>query len=247
MISTRSQRAFWIAVQFLTRLPTPELQQAPTPAELSRAALYYPVVGLLIGTILIILASLFSGYEPMLIAALLLTVWVLLTGGLHLDGLADSADAWLGGIASRERTHEILKDPLVGTAGVVAVALLFIIKYSALFAILKHGSNVFILLAPVLGRGFILLLFTSTDYVRKQGLATDVVNGLNGQAALMGLLPVVLISALYSPLAVLAILLCFVALRRMMIQRLGGCTGDTAGALVEITEAVWLFSAALFV
>lgn len=103
-----------------------------------------------------------------------------------------------------------------------------------------------VLLAPVLGRGFILLLFTTTDYVRKQGLASDVIAGLNGRAALLGLLFVMLISLWYAPLAVVVIFMTFIFLRRLMIQRLGGCTGDTAGATVEITEALWLFSAALF-
>ncbi len=102
-----------------------------------------------------------------------------------------------------------------------------------------------IALAPLLGRAIILLLFTSTDYVRKQGLAAAVVEGLNGRAALIGLIAVLLISTWFSFVGVIAVLLVFFALRRIMIKRLGGCTGDTAGASVEITEAAWLCAAAL--
>lgn len=245
MLKRPAVRAFLIAIQFLTRIPTPAMA-APTPAELSRAALYYPLVGLLIGALMIGTAAIFANQDPMLLAVLLLGLWVMLTGALHLDGLADSADAWLGGQGNRKRTHEILKDPLVGTAGVVVVFIILLFKYISLYALLKQHNYIIVLLAPVLGRSFILLLFTSTDYVRKQGLASDVVSGLNGQAALMSLIAILLLSTWYSPLAVLIIILIFIALRKLMIHRLGGCTGDTAGATVEITEAFWLFGAALF-
>lgn len=238
-------RSFLIALQFLTRVPTPAMA-APTPLELSRAALYYPLVGLLIGALMLVTARLLANQDPLLVAALLLGMWVILTGALHLDGLADSADAWLGGQDNPDRTHEILKDPLVGTAGVVAIFIILLFKYIGLYALLKQHNYIVVLLAPVLGRGFILLLFTTTNYVRKHGLASDMVAGLNGRAALLGLLFVMLISLWYAPLAVLVIVLTFIALRKLMIQRLGGCTGDTAGATVEITEALWLFFAALF-
>ncbi len=245
MLTLPAVRDFLIALQFLTRIPTP-VMSAPTPAELSRAALFYPLVGLLIGGLMLALALLLKHSDPILLAVLLLSVWVMLSGGLHLDGLADSADAWLGGQGNLERTHEILKDPLLGAAGSISVTLILLIKYSALYVLLKNEDYLVLLLAPVLGRGFILLLFVTTDYVRKQGLASDVVAGLNGRAALFGLIPVLLLGAWCAPLAVVAIIVCFIALRRLMIQRLGGCTGDTAGATVEITEAVWLLGAALF-
>jgi len=234
-----------IATQFLTRIPAP-VATPPTKDELSRAALYYPVVGLLIGLLMAFIAWLFSGAEPLLLAAILVSLWAIITGALHLDGLADSADAWLGGLGSEEKTHRILKDPLVGTAGAVALILILLLKFSALYAIIKQQDYSLIVLAPLLGRSMILLLFVSTDYVRKQGLAADVVNGLNGQAALYGLIPVLLLAAWLAPLAIIAVLLSFVSLRKIMLQRLGGCTGDTAGATVEITEAIWLCSDAIF-
>ncbi|MCP3881340.1 MAG: adenosylcobinamide-GDP ribazoletransferase, partial [Sulfitobacter sp.] len=171
--------------------------------------------------------------------------WAAITGALHIDGLADSTDAWLGGLGDLNKTHAILKDPLVGAAGVVAIACILLLKYSALYALVKQHNYMIIALAPLLGRAMILLLFTSTDYVRKQGLAAAVVEGLNGRAALIGLIAALLISTWFSFVGVIAVLLVFFALRRIMIKRLGGCTGDTAGASVEITEAAWLCAAAL--
>lgn len=108
-------RAFLVALQFLTRLPV-RLRAAPSEEELGRSLLFYPLVGLLIGMLLTTLAMAISaaGISDLLGAALVLAAWVVLTGGLHLDGLADSADAWSGGRGDRERTLAIMKDPYWG-------------------------------------------------------------------------------------------------------------------------------------
>ena len=103
---------FWIALQFLSSLPV-RLPGMPRPEELGRSLLFYPLVGLLFGVLLWVLNAMLGGVPLLLHAALLLTAWVLLSGGLHLDGLADSADAWLGGFGDRERTLSIMKDPVV--------------------------------------------------------------------------------------------------------------------------------------
>lgn len=239
-------RAFLYALQFLTRIPVPAMPP-PEREDHARAALYYPVVGALLGLLMVLLAWLLQPADGMLVAALLLLAWIILTGALHLDGLADSADAWLGGIGDIDKTHRILKDPLVGTAGVVAVACIMLIKYSALYVLIKQEHYISLLLAPALGRGLVLLLFTTTDYVRKQGLASAVIGGLNGRAALLGLIPLMMIAAWASLPALLGLLLIFAALRKLMIVRLGGCTGDTAGASVEIGEAAWIWLSALLI
>ncbi len=244
MLKQPHLRAFLYALQFLTRIPVP-LSSAPDTDDQSRAALYYPVIGLLIGLLLASIVYLFNAHEPVLLSAILVVIWAAITGGLHLDGLADSADAWLGGFGSLDKTHAILKDPLLGTAGVVAIFCILLIKYSALYSLIKQQHYMIIALAPLIGRSLILLLFITTDYVRKQGLAAAVVDGLNSRVALIGLIPVVLIAAWFSIAGIIATLIVFIALRRLMIKRLGGCTGDTAGANVEIGEAIWLCAAAL--
>lgn len=104
---------FWIALQFLSSLPV-SLPGMPEPRELGRSLLFYPLVGLLFGLLLWLASLLLQGTPAPLHAALLLTLWVLLSGALHLDGLADSADAWLGGFGDRERTLQIMKDPRSG-------------------------------------------------------------------------------------------------------------------------------------
>jgi len=108
-------QALLIAVQFLTRLPVP-FRIDHQPRHIGHSLLYYPLVGLLIGGILLAGAELLqrTSLDTGLSAALLLTLWVLLTGGLHLDGLADSADAWVGGLGDKQHTLEIMKDPSCG-------------------------------------------------------------------------------------------------------------------------------------
>lgn len=237
-------RHYFLAQSFLSRLPVPKLGEL-SAADFAQAALYYPVVGLLIGVLLCVPIWLLPHANPLLLAALIISLWAAITGGLHLDGLADSADAWLGGLGDREKTHRILKDPLTGAAGVIAICCLLLLKFAALHSVLQQGHWLAVLIAPVLGRSLILLLFLTTPYVRAQGLASDVTTHLPRRAAwvIVGLL--FTLSLVFFPLASLTVLGVFWLLRRLMLQRLQGCTGDTAGASVEVGEMSYLFGYAL--
>jgi adenosylcobinamide-GDP ribazoletransferase len=106
-----------IALQFLTRLPI-SLAGMPAPQQIGRSLLWYPVVGLLLGLWLVGLQQLLGDTPLPLQTALLLAVWVGSTGGLHLDGLADTADAWVGGFGDRQRSLEIMQDPRSGPIAV---------------------------------------------------------------------------------------------------------------------------------
>lgn len=234
-------RPLMLATQFLTVVPVPETAQ-PEKEELGRSLLYYPVIGLLLGAILAVAAHLLTSlFTTGLSATLILALWLLLTGALHLDGFADSVDAWAGGLGSRERTLEIMKDPACGPMAVAALVLLLMIKLQALSTIITMGNDLFLLMvAPLLARTGVLALFLSTPYVRPQGLGEVLANHLPRRAALY--LCLILPIALMFWIPSLALKLIFVnavvflLLRRMMIKRIGGCTGDTAGALVELLE-----------
>ncbi|MCB1767092.1 MAG: adenosylcobinamide-GDP ribazoletransferase, partial [Candidatus Competibacteraceae bacterium] len=116
-------RPLALALQLLTRLPVPTLTAPPQPWELGQAVLFFPFVGLLIGALLTGLHTALWWADPGVLAALMLAVWVLLTGGLHLDGLADTADAWIGGQGDRERTLAIMKDSHSGPMAISAIVL----------------------------------------------------------------------------------------------------------------------------
>lgn len=124
-------RSLLVALQFLTRLPV-RLSAMPTPEQFGRAVLCYPLVGVLIGVVLYAAALSLDGTPPLLQAALLLSLWVALSGALHLDGLADMADAWVGGLGDRERTLAIMKDPRSGPVAVVVLVLVLLLKFSSL-------------------------------------------------------------------------------------------------------------------
>ena len=236
-------RAFWLALQFLTRLPVPQTAEY-TAEDRGRSVLYYPVVGLLIGAVLTGFLFLLADANPGLRAALLLLVWVLLTGALHLDGLADSADAWLGGRGDRARTLEIMKDSRSGPAAIVAVALVLIVKFAALSALTHAAYWPALVLVPLLGRASLVLLFLTTPYVRAQGIgAAHAANLPRGGAVIVLLTVAILVPVFlgYAGLWPLATALVTVLLlRRLMLQRLGGATGDTFGATCEIVEAAVL-------
>ena len=158
-----------IALQFLTRLPV-RLPGMPEPEQIGRSLLWYPLVGVLLGGLLLALHGLLGDTPALLQAAILLAVWVGLSGGLHLDGLADTADAWIGGHGDRQRTLEIMKDPRSGPIAVVVLLLVLLLKFAALVVLLGQGAWAGLLLAPWLGRALLPLLLLTTPYVRAGGL-----------------------------------------------------------------------------
>jgi len=240
-------KAFLLAVRFLTCIPVP-LHGEFTPQGWGRSALAYPLVGLLIGALLLGLQRLVGHADPLLQAALLTAAWALLTGGLHLDGLADSADAWVGGHGDRERTMTIMKDPRSGPAAVSTLALTLLLKFAALAALVKIDAGPALLLAPVLGRSSLVVLLLTTPYVRPGGMGSAISAHLPRTAAVLVLFLVVAGAAFAGKPGVLAlavVLATLALLRWIMMRRLGGMTGDTLGASVELTEVAMLVALAL--
>ncbi len=240
-------KAFLLALQFLTCFPV-SLRSAPSPADWGRSALAYPAIGLLIGLLLAGLQQLVGHADPLLQAALLTATWALITGGLHLDGLADSADAWVGGHGDRERTLAIMKDPRSGPAAISTLVLTLLLKFAALAVLIKADAWPALLLVPVLGRSAIVALLLSTPYVRPGGMGSALTAHLPRAAAVLVML-LVAAGGLYAgkagALALVVAVAAWLALRWMMLRRLGGMTGDTLGAAVELTEVAVLIALAL--
>lgn len=239
--------AFLIALQFLTRLPV-SLPGMPTPAQVGRSLLWYPLVGLLLGVLLWGAHLLLGQTSIPLQAAIILALWVGLSGGLHLDGLADTADAWVGGFGDRERTLTIMKDPRSGPIAVVVLVLLLLLKYAALLTLLQAGQGACLILLPWLGRSLLPVLLVTTPYVRAGGLGQALVEQAPRQQLPWVLVVHLLLMLAFGWPALLAVasaLLLFAWTRRALLRRLGGTTGDTAGALVELAECGMLLVLAL--
>lgn len=238
--------SFTLALQFLTRLPL-NLCITISDQRIGQSVLFYPLIGLLIGAILVMVNNLLPEQSLALNAAITLTIWVLLTGGLHLDGLADCSDAWAGGLADKERSLAIMKDPAAGPIAVIILVLLLLLKWTALQSLLQQQEQLIaLLLAPFLGRLSILILMLSTPYIRNNGLGSAMQQHLPRQAAkfivFFSLAIIIWLTNIYIVLAALTLI---ALIRRLALQRLQGVTGDVYGASVEIVETMVLISLVL--
>ncbi|NNG75105.1 adenosylcobinamide-GDP ribazoletransferase [Acinetobacter sp. ANC 4277] len=235
---------FFIALQFLTTFPV-QLKEMPSKQQNGQSLLFYPLIGLMIGVILFVIATLLHTLPVILLSSLILVVWIWLTGGLHLDGLADTADAWVGGFGDKERTLKIMKDPSCGPIGVLSLIILCLIKWSALYVLLEKQLYSALLLFPVLGRLAPLFLFLTTEYVREKGLGSSISEFIPKTGAVIVFAVCLVVSAYFAWVGILTAMIfigTLIYLRHKFIQRIGGITGDTVGASIEICEVVSLFS-----
>lgn len=226
------------AIAFLTRIPIgpPALLDA---AALSRAALWFPAVGLLVGGVLggtRLLADLALDPAPATLLALLAAI--LVTGGFHEDGLADIADA-CGAHTTRERRLEILKDPRVGTYGGLAIAFMVLIPFAVLTPL--DGDEVLraALVAHVLGRWSTLPQSLLWPPARPEGSGSLVRASAAGVAAttIFGAAVAVLAAGVGPGLLALGVAVVVTgALGAGLARTLGGVTGDSFGAVNKVVE-----------
>ncbi len=239
---------FLIALQFLTQCPV-HLSTKPNDEAIGKSVLFYPVIGLLIGLLLAALSWLLNDTPPVVSSASILICWVFITGGLHLDGLADSADAWVGGMKDRKSTLTIMKDPNCGPSGVVAIVLILLLKFATLYTLVIADAWVIFILSATLGRTILPLLLLTTPYVRPNGIGSTLVNHMPRHQSIVVITLTTLIASLTFGVISLwifaAIIVIFLIFRHLMLRRIGGTTGDTAGALIEITEVSVLLVAVL--
>ncbi len=230
-----------VALHFLTRLPLPPREVSLE--EVGRSAWAFPLVGVILGLLLAgadwLLGWLFP---PSLRAALVLALWVALTGALHLDGFVDCCDALLAARPPEVRL-EILRDTHVGAFGVVGAVVLLLVKYAALSTCLFAGNWPALLLAPALGRWGMVYAIARYPSARATGMGKTVREFVGGRA-LVGATLLALSVLAARPLAGLVafgLAWLFTALfARWVLRRIPGFTGDVYGALCEAVEAVVL-------
>ena len=222
--------------------------------EISDSRAYFPVVGLLIG--LLLLGSERGGREifPVyLTAAVLVVALVIVTRGLHLDGLMDTCDGLFGGFG-RERRLEIMRDSKVGAFGIAGAGCLLLLKYGALVSLLtlpEPGRQVSLLLFPMLSRWSMVLALGAFPYVRSEGLGSPFHQGGARSAAVVAAATAVGSAIILGAFGGAGMLVAVSALAwltgRYMAGMLGGLTGDTYGAINELAEAVALIAAVALV
>lgn len=233
------------AFSLLTRLPVPTRHEAPSP----RAAWAWPVAGAAVGALaaLATSAALWLSLPAGVAAAVALMTAALLTGGLHEDGLADTADGLIGG-QTKERRLEIMKDSRIGAYGTLALLLVTLVRWSALTALVTAGQHWAALIAAgALSRAPMAVLIATLPNARGTGLSQ-----LTGQPPRDAVIAALVIAAAFGflctglgvvPLA-LAAAATTALLARAAIKKIGGQTGDILGASQQLAEAAVLAFAA---
>jgi adenosylcobinamide-GDP ribazoletransferase len=229
------------AVQFLTRLPTPPLRGFESDW-ITRSARYFPLVGLLVGGVcaLVLAAAgqVWTGWVPVLLA---LGAGLLLTGGFHEDGLADSADG-LGGGLTRERRLEIMKDSRVGTYGVLALLAVLGTKAATLASLTPMNAALALFAAHGIGRVAAVATMAALPHVsdRSDAKYKPAPDGVKPAevlvAALLGLWPLLLAPPL-GAMAAIGLAAALAAAMALLSRRLiGGYVGDVLGAIEQLAE-----------
>jgi adenosylcobinamide-GDP ribazoletransferase len=229
------------AFRFLTIFPMPG-GRGRTEADLAGSVLYFPLVGLVLGGLLAVLAfSLTYAVPPLLTSALLVVAFLAPSGGLHMDGLADTADGFLGSRV-RERTLEIMRDSHVGAMGALGIACVLLVKWAALASVAERDLWRVALLTPVAGRAVMVLHLAALPYARPDGLGAVFYGRRHRADAAWAVLALFLTGGLVLGVRGVAVGIAsaVVALGMAVVftRRIGGVTGDTLGALCEITEMV---------
>lgn len=243
-------RSFLFALSFLTIFPVKT--EKFSEKEISRAPVWFPVIGYLIGIFSMALAKiLIEKINSLLISFFVLLFIIIITGAFHLDGLADWADGFAG--KTPEHRLKIMKDHHHGTFGIIALIMLIFGKFLAIYLILKNDELVFLTIAPGLARLSIPLIISETPYARTEGgCATIFVKGTKKWHPVLAFIIAALLITPFSlsrlPLTIFCISICLLIgflFRYDAIRRLNGFTGDILGASSELSELAVLLSSSL--
>lgn len=236
-----------LMLQFFTRIPI-KLNLSANTEDFGKGLVFAPFVGLIIGAILAGAAYGFSFIFPKtLVAAMVLALYIIITGGLHLDGLGDTFDGIFSN-RSKERILEIMRDSRVGTNAVLAVVCVLLMNFVALTEINSTYFYRIILLMPVAGRIGSLIGAAISKYARTgEGLGKSFIEFCGKQELLWGLLIYIVISLLTFDYKMWIIMLLppitayfFV---KFFSSKIGGATGDILGAVCELNQCGFLLLA----
>jgi len=237
-------RHFGIILQFLTRFYIP-VDFKSSAEDITKGLRYFTAVGLVIGGVLLLAAEAltYTNGGTLFQATALLGVWVIITGGLHLDGVADSADGLLSG-RNRDRILEIMKDSHIGSFGVVALMGLLGLKMAALVELFNRHDLMPVFIAPILARAVVVFAAAIFTYAREEGMGNFFIGKatvsdlwINGIVALVALGVLGGVKALLLGAVTVSILW---LMTQAINKTLKGITGDILGLIIEGSELLFL-------
>lgn len=236
-------KSFLLIVSFFTRLPFGTLVTY-TDERYRKSIFYFPLVGLIIGSFIFWPATL-TALPKSYMALLVIILYLWISGGIHLDGLADSADGLLSG-RPKERILEIMKDSRIGSFGVIALVLYFL----AFYTFVQTAPPLFILLMPFVGKSIGFILAGFSKYARPdQGMGYVFITEIKKPIAT--LYAFILFASIYGLLGLSGLLAAGLALfigtllTHHAHGKIDGMTGDTIGMVVEVVQMVFLGSSLL--
>jgi len=237
--------SFLLALQFLTIVPV-KIKEI-SEKKIAGSAIYFPLVGLLLGLAL-------SGIDALLLALnappaavniILVVALIGITGGIHMDGLSDTSDAFLSG-KTRDEMLAIMRDPHVGVMGVLSVISVILLKIGLLSALAAQLKPVALILMCVLSRWSSVLAMTLFPYARNDGKARAFMQGMNLKIFVLSSITVLVFAfAVWRAKGLITLLIaagCTYLIGKFSYRKIGGITGDTLGATIELTELIALFS-----
>lgn len=236
-----------LMLQFLTRLPIGQTIDCDEK-DFRKGIVWFTTVGAILGIILVGVGVFLSTLRvsPMVVATLLVTSHVVLTGGLHLDGLSDSADGLLSNRPA-ERMLEIMKDSRIGANGVIALILVLLVKVALIAELVLRDDWWPILLFPILGRFLVTYAMKRGHSPRTQGMGNLFIGHAHWGTLAANVLPL-LILTFFEPRVLLMVplgLLLVEGIIKSCHKKIGGITGDVLGAMIELGETLCLIVAVL--
>lgn len=241
---------FLLALQFLTRIPVRKHIQV-NDQEFANSALFYPIIGIIVGGMQVLLfLALDWALSPLVIALFLLIAPIALTGAFHLEGLSDTADGFLSSRDS-EGMLRIMKDSHIGTMGMIVVASFLLAKFVFLYEVLQNLNSFLVvgvlLFIPCLSRWGMVIAAGASKYARSgPGLGRSFTEGIGKKIVILsGIIPVVATIAylkIIGGICVIIAILSALAGAWLSKRKINGVTGDVLGGINEMIEAILLFS-----
>ncbi|MCK9602868.1 MAG: adenosylcobinamide-GDP ribazoletransferase [Candidatus Omnitrophica bacterium] len=233
-----------LALQFLTIFPV-KIKSANNK-EIADSLIYFPVAGLFIGLALTGINYLLGSLDLSRLATdiILIVSLIAITGGMHLDGLADTFDALLS-VKSKDEMLKIMRDPHIGVMGVIGIISILLLKIAFIFSLDLSLVPVALILMCVLSRWSLALSLFLFPYARQEGKAKIFSEGINSKIFVLATIITfvcALLTAELKGLFIMGIITIFTCLfNKLISKKIGGITGDTLGAMNESAEVVILF------
>lgn len=266
-------KGFLSLLSFMTRIPMPKTDY--DEEKLGKSMKYFPVVGIIVGFILLFFSIVFtfifknlnySAIVPLMIIVVILTD-LITTGALHLDGLADTFDG-IFSYRSKHKMLEIMKDSRLGSNGALALILYFLLKFVLFYSLIiesREGAIYAIITYPVVSRFCSVVSCTFSSYARGNGMGKTFVDNTTSSGLLIATIitlvytigiifvPFILFTNYHLPIQfmmktifiiviIIGLLGLFAyAFSKLIERKIGGITGDTLGALLEISSLIYIF------